>query len=186
MLNLGNHAFYVHASIIGDILTALGIIFLATILFVVVESQNKSMALVALGFYILEAGILVVSKFVVFVLLIISQEYIATGDEAFETLARLALEAKDFIYKVHIIPFGLGAIIFYYLLYKSNVIPKWLSLWGLITVPLVLVGAVWTASGVHMPVGFLALAVPYVPFEFFAGIFILIRGSKQSGKELIS
>jgi len=54
----------------------------------------------------------------------ISQEYVATGDKTLEQMGRLALETKDFIYSIHIIPFGLGAMIFYYLLYQSNVLPK--------------------------------------------------------------
>ncbi|WP_040950611.1 DUF4386 domain-containing protein [Gorillibacterium massiliense] len=176
MLNLASHAPLVHASIIGDIVTAAGIIFLGAILFAVVGSQNKGMALTALGLYIFEAGILVASKCVVFGLLKISQDYAATGDKAIERLARLALEAEHFMYTLHMLPFGLGAILFYFLLNKSNLIPKWLSLWGLIAVPFVLVGAVWTISDAHVPPAILVLALPYVPFEFFAGLFILVRG----------
>ena len=183
MLNIGNNPGFVYASIIGDILTALGIILLATILYTALKNQSKIMALVALGFYIFEAGILAISKFAIFVLLMISQEYIATGDQALEMMANLALETKDFIYRVHIIPFGFGAILFYYLLYKSNIVPQWLSLWGLITVPFVLVGAGVLALGIQMPAVFLALAVPYLPFEFFAGIYILVRGFNTEAQE---
>ena len=175
MLNLANHAAFVRAGIVGDILTALGIIFLAATLFAAVGRQNKAMALVALGLYIFEAGILVVSKFAVFVLLNISQEYAAAGASTWEALGSLALETADFIYRVHIIPFGLGAAIFYYLLYKSRIVPKWLSLWGLTTVPFVLIGALWITSGFYIPPVFLALSVLYVPFEFVAGIYIFCQ-----------
>lgn len=176
MLNLATHAGLVLASIFGDILTALGIVCLAAILYSVTEKQNKTMAIIALGFYILEAGILIANKVVVFVLLSISREHLAAGDRNLETLAQLALETQAFLYRIHIIPFGFGAIIFYYLLHRSKIVPTWLSLWGLVAVPFVLVGAILTSSGVHLPPAVLALAVPYVPFEFFAGIFILIRG----------
>lgn len=187
MLQLANNAGLVHANMIGDLITALGIIYLAAMLFTVVKRQNKALALVALAFYVFEAGILVVSKIAVFVLLNISQEYIATGDQSLETLANLALAAKDFTYRLHIIPFGFGAIIFYYLLYTSKATPAWLPLWGLATVPFVLVGAAWTISGAHMPPAFLVLSLPYVPFEFFAGVYVLVKGLNiQSGKELIS
>lgn len=183
MLNLANNTSLVHANIIGDTITALGIIFLATMLFTVVQKQNKALALAALGFYIFEAGILVVSKIAVYILLYISQQYIATGDQALELTANVALAAKDFAYRLHIIPFGVGAVIFYYLLYRSNAVPKWLSLWGLIAVTFVLAGAAWKISGVHMPPVFLVLSLPYVPFEFFAGIYILVRGFQNTARK---
>lgn len=176
MLNLANHATLVLASIFGDILTALGIICLAGALYAAAGKQNQAMATVALGFYILEAGILVASKAVVFVLLNISQEYPVAGDGSLETMARLALETQAFLYRLHIIPFGFGAMIFYYLLYRSKAVPAWLSLWGALSVPFVLVGAIWASFGVHPPPAVLVLAVPYVPFEFVAGMYILLRG----------
>jgi len=188
MLRLGSHPGLVHASIIGDSITAVGIIFLAAMLYTATERQNKAWSLAALGFYVLEAGILVVSKIAVFVLLKMSQDYIATGDQALERLAGLALAAADYTYSLHIVPFGIGAIIFYCLLHISGIVPAWLSLWGLTAVPFVLVGAAWTISGLPMPPAFLALALPYVPFEFCAGIYILIQGFRlPSGrKELIA
>lgn len=183
MLRFGNHAHLVQASIFGDIATALGIIALAAVLYEVAGQRNKPLALVALGFYILEAGILVGSKAAVFVLLHVSQEYMATGDRTLETMAELALAAKDFLYRIHMIPFGFGAMIFYYLLYKSDVVPSWLSLWGLTAVPFVLVGAAAASSGIPVPPVLLVLAVPYVPFEFFAGIFLLVRGFHHTSRK---
>jgi hypothetical protein len=70
------------------------------------------------------------------------------------------------------IPFGVGAILFYYLLLKAEIFPKWLALWGIFTVPLILVCAPLMAFGIDVP---FALLVPYVPFEFVAGIYILIK-----------
>jgi len=52
----------------------------------------------------------------------------------------------------------------------------------MVTVPLVLISAVLTPSGIHEPPIVLALAVPYVSFEFFAGISILVRGAKLTLK----
>jgi len=183
MLRVGKHAGLVHASIVGDIITALGIIWLGTMLYSVVERRGKALALVALGFYVFEAGILAVSKAAVFALLHVSQQFAATGDQGLETIAELALATKDFTYRLHIIPFGLGAIIFYALLHRSRIVPAWLSLWGLFAVPFVLVGSLLVMIGIPMPPAFLALALPYVPFEFVAGAYILVKGFKlQPGR----
>lgn len=176
MLHIGNHTGLVRASMIGDIVTALGIIWLGTMLYAVAERRYKVLALTALGFYIFEAGLLAVSKVAVFVLLYVNQEFAATGNPNLEMMAELALTTKDFTYRLHMIPFGLGAIIFYSLLLQSRVVPAWLSLWGVIAVSFVLVGALWIITGMRMPSAFLALALPYVPFEFAAGAYILVKG----------
>ena len=78
------------------------------------------------------------------------------------------------------IPFGVGAILFYYLLMKAKVLPKWLALWGLITVPLILVCVTLQTFGVAIP---FALFVPYVPFEFFTGVYILIKYRNKKNEE---
>ena len=72
--------------------------------------------------------------------------------------------------------FGIGAILFYYLLLKADVFPKWLALWGIFTVPLIMILTPLMAFGVEAPFW---LLVPYVPFEFVAGIYILIKYRKK-------
>jgi len=135
MINIANNALLMRASILGEIATAVGIIFLGAILFVTLRKQNEKMALVALGFYILEAALLAASRIAAFSLLRISQEYVMAGNPAYlQTLGNLAFESMNFGYTLLMLPFCLGAILFYYLLYKSGVVPRALSLWGLITV----------------------------------------------------
>jgi len=74
------------------------------------------------------------------------------------------------------IPFGLGAVLFYYLIMKADVIPKWLGYWGIITVSVILLCAPLTAFGVSVP---FVLLVPYVPWEWVAGVYIFIIGLKE-------
>ena len=63
---------------------------------------------------------------------------------------------------------------------KAEILPKWLALWGIITVPLILVFVPLGTFGIEVP---FALLVPYVPFEFFAGIYILIKYRNKKVEE---
>lgn len=74
------------------------------------------------------------------------------------------------------IPFGFGAIFFYYLLMKAGIIPKRLALYGLVTAPIVSIGVTLMTFGAAVP---LILLFPYVPFEFVTGIYILIKYRKK-------
>ena len=174
MLNIANSPWLMRTSILGDTITAAGIIFLGAIMFAVLRKQNEEMALVGLGFYALEGALLAASRIPGFALMQISREYVTSGRPAFlEAMGSVALGSASFGYTLAMVPFGLGAILFYWLLYETRVIPRILSLWGLATVPVVLGGTVATVLGFQVP---FAVYFPYVPFEFVVGIWILVKG----------
>ncbi len=177
MTNVADHASLLRASIFGDVITAMGIIFLGVVLFVILRKQNETAAFVALGFYTLEAAILAASRIAAFSLLRISQEYVSTGQPAeLQTIGTVASDVMDYGYTLHMLPCCLGAILFYYLLYRSGIVPHWLSLWGLLTMPLVLIATLFAIAGYEVP---FFVYLPYAPFEFVIGIWILIKGIRN-------
>lgn len=177
MTKFANNAMQVRAGILGDMVTAFGIIFLGAILFVTLRKQNEKMALVALGFYILEAVLLAVSRLLTFSLLRISQESVIAGHPAYlQSLGNLTFETMHFGFSaLAMLAFCLGAILFYYLLYKSSIVPRALSLWGLITVFPCLIGTLSALFGYQVP---FLIYLPYAPFEFVIGVWILVKGIK--------
>jgi hypothetical protein len=175
MLRIAANPTLMRANILVDALTALGVIFLGAMLFITLRKQDERIALVGLGFYILEASLLAASRAQAYSLLRISQEYAAAGHPAYlETMANLALESMDFVgFTLHVLAFCLGAILFYYLLYKSGVVPRALSLWGLIAVVPVLIATLLAIFDYQVPQ---FVALPYIPFEFVIGVWIVIKG----------
>ncbi len=165
----------VRLNILFDVLTAMGVIFLGAILFVTLRKVNEKIALTALGFYILEGALLAVSRMEAFSLLRISQEYVATGQPAnLLLMGQVAYESMDFAGNtLHMLAFCLGGIMFYSLLYKSALVPRTLSLWGLLTIFPMLVGTVTQIFGCTIPFYFY---LPYVPFELTIAIWILVKG----------
>ena len=69
MAKIANHIFQVRASIVFQMITAIGIVMLGAMLYIVLRKQSQNIALLALGLYILEAGLLAVSRIPVFSLL---------------------------------------------------------------------------------------------------------------------
>jgi hypothetical protein len=179
MLNIANNPELMRANILLDMFTALGVIFLGAMLFISLRKQNEPMALIALGFYILEAALLAASRSQAFSLLQISEEYVATGQPAIlESMANLALDSMDFVgFTLHMLAFCLGGILFYYLLDKSGIVPRALSLWGLITLVPLLVATLLAILDYQVPQ---IVAVPYFPFEFVIGIWLVVKGSASS------
>jgi len=181
MIKVANNAWLMRANILVDMITAFGVIFLGAVLFITLRNQNETVALVAMGFYVLEAALVATSKIASFSLLRTSQEYVTAGHPAYlQTIGNLALESMDFVgATLSMLAFCLGAILFYYLLDKSRIVPRALSLWGLIAVFPCLVGTLFAVFG-HQVSFFLYL--PYVPFEFTIGVWILVKGMNSASE----
>lgn len=181
MVKIANNPSLMRAYILVDMLTALGIIFLGAVLFLTLRKQNETIALVALGFYILEAALLAVSRLAAFSLLGMSQAYVAAGQPAsLQTMANVVLESMNFVGStLHMLAFCPGGILFYYLLYKSGVVPRALSLWGLITVLPCLIGTLLVVFGYEALV---FLYVLYMPFELIIGVWILVKGINEASE----
>ena len=180
MLKIAANPGLLQANILADMLTALGVIFLGAILFHTLRSQDEKMALVAFALYILEGALLAASRLGTFSLLKLSQEYALSRASELLTFGSIALEAMDYVGDtLHVLAFCLGALLFYSLLYKSRFVPRWLSLWGLIALLPLLAGTLTAIFGVDLP---FVLFLPYVPFEFVIGLWIIIKGIIEAGQ----
>ena len=70
-------------------------------------------------------------------LLIAGREYAAAGApdaSYFQTLGALLRDGHDAITTILAIVFSLGALMIYYLLYSSRLIPRWISGWGVLAI----------------------------------------------------
>jgi hypothetical protein len=105
-------------------------------LFPIFRKHNEALALGAVLFRGALEAVTYIAMVISWLLLIsLSQAYTTAGaPEAvnFQTLGTLLLAAGDWINQVLAIVFSLGALMIYYLFYQSKLIPRWLSVWGLI------------------------------------------------------
>jgi hypothetical protein len=178
LLKIAANPIWLRTYILLDMLTALGVIFLGVVLYVYLKKHDEKLALTALSLYILEAALLAVSRLDTYSLLGFSQAYVNEQSSMLLILGKVAYETMDFVGgTLHMLAFCAGALLFYSLLVKSRLVPRWLSLWGLITTVPMLVATVARIFGYSLP---FILYVPYVPFELFIGIWILVKGIPES------
>jgi hypothetical protein len=175
--NIADNPSLIRLTILLDTLTALGVVFLGAMLFITLRKQNEKMALTALGFYILEAALLATSRLATFALLRFGQEFAATGQAVLPLLGQTAFDAMEFVGgSLHMLAFIPGGVLFYYLLDKARIVPRALSLWGLIAVLPFVIGTPLAVMGYEVP---MAVYVPYIPFELVIGLWILVKGIKE-------
>jgi len=97
-----------------EVVSGLAVIAIATLMFSLLEPFGKK---ISRWYFILKGveGMLMIIAGVLF--------FIHTAS---------LLELRDQIYLIHGYIFAIPALMFYYLLYKSKLTPKWLSIWGVI------------------------------------------------------
>jgi hypothetical protein len=74
------------------------------------------------------------------------------------------------------IPFALGALMFYVLLYQSRLVPRWLSAWGLVGAALYIVPSIGSMFGLSLGV----LMAPLAVQEMVMAAWLIARGFSSS------
>ena len=113
-------------------------------------------------------------------LLTLSQEYVKAGTpdtSYFQTLGFVILEAGVWIGHLVSIVFSLGALMIYYLFYQSKLIPRWLSVWGLIGGILYLAEPLLGMFGFEFEILFAPLALQ----EMVLAVWLIVKGFNSSG-----
>lgn len=109
------------------------------------------------------------------VLVVLSQEFIKAGisnSSLFQLLGTLLLSVGDRVNPVLQIVFSLGALMFYLLWYQSNLVPRWLSIWGLAGVALYFVAGISALFGVDIEI----LVAPLALNEMVLAIWLIVKG----------
>jgi hypothetical protein len=105
-----------------------------------------------------------------------SNEKIAKDASYFQTSGALLLATKEWTSVVENFPYGLGALILNIVLYQSELIPQWLSVWGLVGATLLLAMGLLRMFG-H-PV--IYLAIPIILYELVLAGWLIVIGFNSS------
>ena len=145
-------------------------------LFPIFKKYNEPLALGAIVFRgVLEAVGYMAIVISWLLLLILSQVYIQAGspdNSYFQTLGTVFLELGDWIGHLISIVFSLGALMIYYLFYKTKLIPSWLSVWGLVGGLLYLAVPLLAMFGIELEILYIPLAVQEMVFA----VWLIVKG----------
>ena len=163
-----------------EIIVALCGIGTAIVLFPVLKKQNEEAALGLVAARILESATIFVG--VAFLLSIVSLRQAGVGNSALATShALVSLYDRIFLLGQSFMP-ALNDLLLGFLLYQSRLVPRGLSLVGMIgAVPLIAayIAVLFGVIGQHDPLtGWAALSVAL--FEFSLGIYFVVKGFKPS------
>jgi hypothetical protein len=162
------------------------------LLFPILKKQNE---VLALGYVVfrgaLETVTYIAMVITVYFLIIVSQEYIAAGapdGSYFQTLGDLFQKGHDSISTILNIVFSLGALMLYYLFYRSNLIPRWISVWGFIAIALHLTTGFLIMFRLMSPFSTINMVVNFPIFlqEMVMAVWLIVKGFNPSAIAALS
>ncbi|MCP4541370.1 MAG: DUF4386 domain-containing protein [Chloroflexi bacterium] len=171
--------------IVGALLVlimGLALAMVPVMMFPILKKHNETLAL---GYVVFRGGLETVTAlaFVSSLLLLItaSRGYVKVGapDASYsQNLGALLLKADFQINPILKIVFSLGALMFYYVLYQSKLIPRWLSGWGLVGATLHLVAGLFVMFGwlVEFPILGIFWDLPIALQEMVMAVWLIVKG----------
>ncbi len=161
-------------------------IVLGVIMTPIFKPYNQPLAYGYLSAAIASTVLLIVGAIFLLLSIPLSEEFVKVGagdTKNIELLFTLCKKANFFSYQIAMVIWGLGGLIFSYLLFVSKIVPRWLSIWGIIGYVIFISGAFFALFGINIDV---ILDIPGGLFEIFLSIWFIIKGFNMSGqRELV-
>lgn len=159
-----------------EIIVALAGISTAVVLFRILKKQNETLALGLVAARILESATIFVG--VAFLLSIVTLRQTGAGLDMLPTShALVALYDRIFLLGQSFMP-AICDLLLGFMLYKSRLVPRGLSLIGIIGGPILLIGYIAIMFGLVGQHDALAgmSAIPVALFEFSLGVWLIVKG----------
>lgn len=157
-----------------ELLNAVAYVGIAVLMFPILRKRFESMALGYVAFRVIEFVSQILTGLSPLLLVTLSEAYASAGTltaDAYEASGTLLLGLRTWSFQMVSITLVLGALLFYTMLYRTKLVPRFLSIWGLLGALIVLANAVMDMLG--FPPG--NLGVVMLLNELFLGVWLIVK-----------
>ena len=182
LASLAEHSGSVITGALMEFIWAASAMGIAVWLYPVLRKSDGALALWSVGFRMFEGIIVLIGTLCLLGLLSLSlgsASGAVPGDAALRVPGALMLGVRDWAqYVLTIIAFNLGAMLYYTIMYRAGLVPRWLSGWGLIGTLMSLAAALITAY--RQSFGEMSshelLNVPIALNELILAVWLILKG----------
>ncbi len=156
---------------------------IAIALYPVLRKYNEGLALGSVGFRVIEGTFYTIGTLCLLLVFSLSRQFADAGGQAvayYQVLGHLLRTAKDlagFVFGV--MAFCIGGCSYYYVFYRYNLVPRWLSAWGIIALLLLFSAVIITlfdGEPYSVSGGLTFLAVPIAVQEMVLAVWLIVKG----------
>ena len=153
----------------------------------VLRKHSETLALGYIVFRLFEAVLFVLVDITKLSLIKVSQLYLAAESSnaaMLESIGATIQGWNEWAWVFYVLIFGFGALIFYVALYQSKLLPRWISIWGLVAIVMMMTSAFLAMFGVELPDAiFGLLVIPIGVQEMVMALWLIIKGFNTAAIE---
>jgi len=142
----------------------------AVLFFPIVERHSKRTALAYLATMIVEVLLLDIGALALLLIVPLAKH---AGEAGAQTLGTILVQTNATAYQMGEMALGVGAVFLCLLLFRTQLIPRWLAVSGLIGYPILVAGTIAEIFGAHIG---LYLTIPGFFFELVLPFWLFFKG----------
>jgi hypothetical protein len=183
LAEVANHPHRLGAAALLYLIAAGSSVGIAIALYPLVKRVHSGLALGAVIFRAIEGTLYATAVVAVLSILPLGQEFTTApvDDQGpIHAIADSLLSARDHSNLAAIFAFNLGALIYYALFYRSQLVPRWLSGWGIAGVLLMIAACLMALLTDNPITGYTLLVLPIAVQELVLAAWLLVKGFRSS------
>ncbi|MFZ6029599.1 MAG: DUF4386 domain-containing protein [Chloroflexota bacterium] len=148
----------------------------------ILKPHGEALAMGVVGFRVMEGTLQLASAISTAVLLALSEEFVRAGSPVasfFQPTAAIIMSVREWMSNgFYLFPWCVAAFIYYTVFYRTRLLPRWLSAWGLLALLLMLTGALAGMFGLvdaFSPPQML-LMLPIMVQEMVLAVWLIVKG----------
>ncbi|EJL24195.1 DUF4386 domain-containing protein [Brevibacillus sp. BC25] len=160
-------------------------------LYPILSKHHKGLALGSVAFGIIAGVFIILGVITLLLLLTVSHEFAKVGTmqvSSFQTLGGLLREGRDLVNHVATtLAFVLAMFLFTYIFYQTKLVPRWLSVWGLIGSTLsILASLLFMIRFIGLDTAYMILNVPIAFQQLILAIWLIMKGFNPTDQDSVS
>lgn len=168
-----------------ELVNHIAVVGIAVVIYPVLRPFSERLALAYVAVRCVEAVLFAIGTMHLLALVSVSQEFVAAGapqESHFQTLAGMLLAGHDWNdAALAFTAFALGALTLNYTLYRSQLVPRWLSAWGLLAAASILTARVMVVMGVELSSATVTtFDAPIMLQEMVFAVWLILRGFRTA------
>ena len=163
-----------------NMIMAGAVVVIAVVIYPILKRTNEMLAIGYLSARIIEGTVLAIGGIAWLGLASLGDEFVQAGApdaSHFQTLGDMLVLVSTSAFTLGSeIVFGVSALILYYLFIKANLVPKWISIWGLVGGALLLALGVMQTLDLPYSAVEIAFTAPIALNEMVLAVWLIVKG----------